>query len=70
LKPITSKPLKRAKIIRAELNFDKCPECKGRVIHNEEHCLDYCTECGLVTRASIEYVGLRKADYPYKILII
>jgi len=67
----TYKPRKRAKIKRAKINFNKCPECKTDTVrHDEEHCLDYCTKCGLVTRASLEYVGLRKADYKYNILII
>ena len=60
---------KRAKKIRANINFTECPECKKHVTHDEEHCLDYCTNCGLVTRASLQYTGLRKAKYPYHLLI-
>ena len=69
-KPLTYKPRKRAKIKKAKITFNKCPECKtNTVTYDEEHCLDYCTVCGLVTRASLEYTGLRKAKYPYHILI-
>ena len=60
---------KRAKVLTTDINFQECPECKNNIIHDEEHCLDYCPECGLVTRASLEYVGLRKAKYPYNLLI-
>ena len=54
---------------RARINFSKCPECKNKVIHDEEHALDYCTHCGLITRASLEYIGLRKAKHPYHITL-
>ena len=54
---------------RARINFNKCPECKSKVIHDEEHALDYCTKCGLITRASLEYIGLEKAKHPYHIIL-
>ena len=69
----STKKHKRKKPIRkpwpAGINFNKCPECKQKVIHDEEHALDYCTKCGLITRASLEYIGLEKAKYPYHIIL-
>jgi len=40
-----------------------CPECDATLI--TENAETICSECGLVTSASIEYVGLTKIDLPY-----
>ena len=70
MKPLTYPKTKRAKTWRAQINFNECPECKKPVKHDEEHCLDYCTHCGLITRASTPYIAGIKIKYPYSILII
>lgn len=41
-----------------------CPECDG-TLTTENRAETFCTNCGLVTSASIEYVGLTKIDLPY-----
>ena len=70
LKPLKYTKRKRAKTWSALIDFTECPECKNEIIHDEEHCLDYCKKCGLVTRASTPYVAGTKIEYPYSILII
>ena len=51
-------------------NLEKCPECKTFTIQlSENRSYEYCTRCGLITRASITYVAGRKIDLPYGILI-
>ena len=52
-------------------NLDKCPECQTITIKlSQDRSHEYCTKCGLITRASIEYVAGRRIDLPYGILII
>ena len=52
-------------------NTDKCPECKTLTItRSENRSYEYCTECGLITRASYDYAAGMKLDLPYGILII
>ena len=42
-----------------------CPECDGELTTSEDEDETICTDCGLITSMSIEYVGLRKLDLPY-----
>ena len=52
-------------------NIDKCPECKTLTIKlSEDKSYEYCTECGLITRASITYVAGQRIDLPYGILLL
>lgn len=52
-------------------NTSKCPECKTLTItQNENRSYEYCTRCGLITRASIEYAAGLRLDLPYGIFII
>lgn len=45
-----------------------CPECGGEVEYSsEDEDEAYCTECGLITSASIRYVAGNKIDLPYGI---
>ena len=45
-----------------------CPECGGEVEYSsEDEDEAYCTECGLITSASIQYVAGNKIDLPYGI---
>ena len=59
----------RRNYIKSFLNtqkLDKCPECGGKVVYdNEDEDEAYCTKCGLVTSASIDYVAGIKIDLPY-----
>lgn len=49
----------------------KCPECKTKTIKlSENRSYEYCTRCGLITRASIEYAKGHKINLPYGILLI
>jgi len=52
-------------------NIDKCPNCKTlTIVRSENGSEEYCTQCGLITRASYDYVAGIKFDLPYGILII
>lgn len=42
-----------------------CPECQGELTTTEDEDETICTQCGLITSMSIEYVGLTKIDLPY-----
>ena len=42
-----------------------CPECQGPLSSTIDEDETICTNCGLVTSGSIEYVSLTKIDYPY-----
>lgn len=42
-----------------------CPECGCDLTSTLDEDETICTNCGLITSASIEYVGLRKIDLPY-----
>lgn len=42
-----------------------CPECGHELTSTLDQDETICTHCGLITSASIEYVGLRKIDLPY-----
>ena len=45
-----------------------CPECGAEVEYSyEDEDEAYCTHCGLVTSASIQYVAGRKINLPYGI---
>ena len=46
-------------------NIEKCPTIKL----SDNKSYEYCTKCGLITRASIEYVAGQRIDLPYGILI-
>lgn len=52
-------------------NIEKCPECKTLTIKlSEDKSYEYCTQCGLITRASIRYVAGQRLDLPYGILLL
>ncbi len=52
-------------------NNKKCPECQTLTIKlSEDRSYEYCTKCGLITRASITYVAGQRIHLPYGTLII
>ena len=52
-------------------NIEKCPECQTLTIKlSDNKSYEYCTKCGLITRASIEYTAGHRIDLPYGILLI
>ena len=52
-------------------DIEKCPECQTITIQlSQDKSYEYCTKCGLITRASIEYVAGQSIELPYGILII
>jgi len=54
-----------------DFNPEKCPECETLTITlSHDKSYEYCTVCGLITRASIEYVAGQRIDLPYGILIL
>lgn len=42
-----------------------CPECGAELTDTIIESETICTQCGLVTSGSIEYVSLTKVIYPY-----
>lgn len=42
-----------------------CPECGEQLTTTEDEDETICTKCGLITSASIEYVGVKKIVLPY-----
>ena len=52
-------------------NIEKCPDCQTLTIKlSEDRSYEYCTKCGLITRASITYVAGQRIHLPYGTLII
>lgn len=52
-------------------NIEKCPECQTLTIKlSEDKSYEYCTKCGLITRASTAYAAGLRLDLPYGILIL
>ena len=50
---------------------EKCPECQTDTIRlSPNKSYEYCTQCGLITRASTEYVAGQLIDLPYGVIII
>lgn len=46
--------------------LNRCPECGGEIEYSsEDEDEAICTECGLITSASISYVAGVKIDLPY-----
>ena len=60
---------RRAKHYRVTDDTETCPECGADTITDMDRCEIYCKECGLVTQATIPYVGLRKVNYKYGLLL-
>ena len=60
---------RRAKLDRVTDDTTVCPECGAKIETDYLHAETHCTRCGLVTQATIEYVGLRKIIYPYGLLL-
>lgn len=61
----------RKYFINSFLNHESlkyCPECKGEIEYStEDEDEAYCTQCGLITSASTQYVAGTKIDLPYGI---
>ena len=52
-------------------NTEKCPDCETFTIKlSEDKSYEYCTKCGLITRASYDYVAGFKINLPYGTLIL
>ena len=60
---------RRAKLHRIQEDTSKCPECGASTIIDLEHMETYCTQCGLVCQATIPYVGIKKINYHYGLLL-
>ena len=56
---------RRAKLHRVTEDTSVCPECGANTEQDLEHMETYCKECGLITQATIMYVGVKKINYPY-----
>ena len=66
--PGYTKP-KRAKIRIVNEDIGKCPECGADTITDLDKAEIYCHDCGLIVKASIEYVGNKRLIYPYGVLL-
>ena len=60
---------RRARLTRIDEDNTICPQCGANIRFDSEHMEEYCTECGLITRASIPYSSLQKVYYPYGLLL-
>ena len=47
--------------------LNQCPECGAPVTSTEDSDEIYCTRCGLITSASIQYVAGKKIKLPHGI---
>lgn len=66
---VTYKKYRRAKLHRNNENLETCPECGAKTVTDLDHCEIYCHDCGLVVKASISYVGVKRVCYPYGTLL-
>ena len=60
---------RRAQLIPNEENPDICPECGANTKYDQDKAEIYCHDCGLVVKASIVYVGVKRVCYPYGTLL-
>ena len=60
---------RRARQIHTHDKTSICPECGTKTTIDMDRGEIYCDGCGLVVKASIPYVGVRKVSYPYGILL-
>lgn len=50
--------------------LNRCPECGNEIVYSsEDEDESYCTHCGLVVSASIQYCAGQKIDLPYGLRI-
>ena len=67
---VTYKKYRRAKLHLNNENTEICPKCGAETITDLDRCEIYCSNCGLVIKASIEYVGVKRLLYPYGTLLL
>lgn len=60
---------RRAKLYMNREKVSKCPECGAHTEYDQDKAEVYCTDCGLVVKASIPYVGNKQIIYPYGTLL-
>lgn len=60
---------RRAKLHRVTDDTSVCPECGANTEQDLEHMETYCKECGLITQATIQYVGNHKIIYTHGLLL-
>ena len=60
---------KKAKTIPNNEDTSICPVCGATTITDNGHAEIYCTDCGLIVKASITYVGVEYCTYPYGTLL-
>ena len=68
-KIVTYRKNRRAKLQPNNENTDICPKCGATTVTDLDKCEIYCTDCGLVVKASISYIGVKKIVYPYGTLL-
>ena len=60
---------RRARLIKNNETVHKCPECGAKTKIDLDRAERYCTQCGLIVKASIHYVGNTYIDDPYGTLL-
>lgn len=66
---VTYKKYRRAKLHPNNENLETCPDCGAETITDLDRCEIYCHDCGLIVKASISYVGVKRVCYPYGTLL-
>ena len=60
---------RRAKLHPNKEKVGICPECGAKTKIDMDRAEIYCTDCGLVVKASIPYTGVKTVNYPYGTLL-
>lgn len=60
---------RRARLHRNNEKLGICPECGAHTEYDMDKAEIYCTDCGLIVKASISYVGTKQVIYPYGTLL-
>lgn len=66
---VTYKKYRRAKLHPTNEDTNTCPKCGAETITDLDKCEIYCHDCGLIVKASISYVGVKRVCYPYGTLL-
>ena len=69
LKKIQLVSIRRARLIPTNENTSRCPECGAKTKTDMNRGEIYCTDCGLIVKASIHYSGNKYIDDPYGTLL-
>ena len=60
---------RRARLQPNNEKVEICPQCGAHTEYDMDRAEIYCTDCGLIVKASIPYVGNKFISYPYGTLL-